>query len=139
MKRTLHKRVGLWEVSVPLRVPGRGIWRYATFAEAWGHLWRAGYPPGLPSEIQAEGWNAEPSGLAVHPLADIDATVPDASDSPNDLPAAGIFVPQLTSVEFAEVKHGPSTFLETPLSVPASSRLLMLDAEVLGSEAANVT
>src|SRR4051812_26431002 len=103
MKRTLQKRGGLWEVSVPLGAPGRGIWRYTTFAEAWGHVWRAGYPPGLPSEIQADRWNAEPSGRAVHPLADIDATMSDAFDSPNDLPAAGIFVSQLTSVEFAEV------------------------------------
>ena len=75
MKRTLHKRAGLWELSVPLRAPVRGIWRYATFAEAWGHLWRAGYPPGLPSEIKTAVRSAEPSPLGVEYLADIDDAV----------------------------------------------------------------
>ena len=143
MKRTLHKRVGLWELSVPLPAPVRGIWRYATFAEAWDHLWRTGYPPGLPSEIKlAAVWSAEPSRLGVHRLADVDDAAPNASDSPNDLPAAGIFVPQLTPAESSEVKRDPSeplTFLGTPLSVPASSRPLMPDYEVLVSDAATVT
>jgi len=75
MKRTLYKRAGLWELSVPLRAPVRGIWRYATFAEAWGHLWRAGYPPGLPGEIKTAVRSAETSPLGVEYLADIDDAV----------------------------------------------------------------
>jgi len=75
MKRTLYKRAGFWELSVPLRAPVRGIWRYATFAEAWGHLWRAGYPPGLPGEIKTAVRSAETSPLGVEYLADIDDAV----------------------------------------------------------------
>ena len=72
IKRTLRKRVSLWELSVPLRAPVRGIWLYATFAEAWGHLWRTGYPPGLPSEIKMAARSAESSPPGVEFLADVD-------------------------------------------------------------------
>ena len=75
MKRTLRKRAGLWELSVPLRAPVRGIWRYTIFGDAWGHLWKTGYPPGLPSEIKTAVRNAEPSPLGVEYLADIDDAV----------------------------------------------------------------
>lgn len=72
MKRTLHKRAGLWELSIPLRAPVRGIWRFATFEEAWGFLWRAGYPPGLPIEIKSAPGNGEPPPPGVEYLPDID-------------------------------------------------------------------
>lgn len=89
MKRTLRKRAGLWELSVPLRAPVRGIWRYATFAEAWEHLWRTGYPPGLPSEIKTAVRSAEPARLGVEYLADIDDAVAAVKQSLGDavLPA----------------------------------------------------
>ena len=96
MKRTLHKRAGLWELSVPLRAPVRGIWRYAIFAEAWSHLWRTGYPPGLPIEIKMAVRSAEPSRLGIDYLADVDDAVHDAFESTNDLLAAGISLRQLT-------------------------------------------
>src|SRR5665213_738653 len=134
MKRTLHKRAGLWEISVPLRAPVRGIWRYTTFAEAWGHLWRAGYPPGLPGEIKMAVRNTEPSRLGIDYLADIDDAVRGAFDSTNDLVAVGIAVPQqLKPAEPAEVKRDPPeplTFPATPLIVPSSSRPRMPDFEV---------
>src|SRR5450759_4986579 len=114
MKRDRHKRVGLWELSVPLRAPVRGIWRYATFAEAWGHLWRTGYPPGLPSEIKMAVRRAEPSRLGIDYLADVDDAVHDAFDATNDLLAAGISVAQLTPAEPAEVKHDPPEPLAFP-------------------------
>jgi Domain of unknown function (DUF4115) len=82
MKRTLHKRAGLWELSVPLRAPVRGVWRYATFAEAWGYLWRAGYPPGLPSEIKMAAGSAEPAHPGVEQLPDIDDAAHNGSDEP---------------------------------------------------------
>ena len=72
MKRTLRKRAGLWELSIPLRAPVRGIWLYATFAEAWGYLWRTGYPPGLPSEIKMAARSVESSSPGVEFLADVD-------------------------------------------------------------------
>ncbi len=141
MKRTLRKRVGLWELSVPLRAPVRGIWRYAEFAQAWDHLWRAGYPPGLPSEIKMAVRSAEPASLGIDYLADVDDAVRDAFDSTNELLAAGISVAQLTPAEPSEVKRDPPQplkFPRTPLSVPATSKLLMLDSEVLISDAATV-
>lgn len=72
VKRTLHKRAGLWELSIPLRAPVRGIWRFLTFEEAWGFLWRAGYPPGLPVEIKLAPGNGEPPQPGVEYLPDID-------------------------------------------------------------------
>ncbi len=83
MKRTLHKRAGLWELSIPLRAPVRGIWRYGTFAEAWGYLWRTGYPPGVPVEVKMAARDADPSPPGAEHLADADDSPHDASDSPS--------------------------------------------------------
>ena len=91
MKRTLRKRAGLWELSVPLRAPVRGIWRYGTFAEAWVHLWRTGYPPGLPSEIRMAARGADPSSPGSEDLTDADEAA----------------LPQLTRAEASKVKPGP--------------------------------
>ena len=126
MKRTLHKKMGFWELSVPLRAPVRGIWRYATFAEAWGHLWRTGYPPGLPTEIKMAIRTTEPSQLGIDYLTDVDDSVHDVFDATNDLLAAGEL-------------PAPLAFPVGLPIVPASSKLLMPDSEEFESNAVAVT
>ena len=112
MKRTLHKRAGLWELSIPLRAPVRGIWRYGAFAEAWGYLWRTGYPPGLPGEIKMAVRQPEPTPLGIDYLAAVDDAVHDAFDATNGLLAGRISLPHPIAAAPSEVKRRFSGSLE---------------------------